>query len=413
MSTLIGQAPTNLGPLTTTFTPPAACTVAVGAGRGGLAGLLGGGGDNDVAYLAQACSRGKAVDATSCWPAKSKGAEEKEPPLHGWGFYYPGLHCPVGYATACSATGGSGGSSGWPVQFKLRDGETAVGCCPSGYSCANVNGQTCTMVATSHAIPTVTCDGSKSGGFASQTIPDLEASITALSLFAPMIQINWQSSDRTEPSSTSTAKPTASSSKPAATKTASASDQVSASGTQTIDASPTFDPESETLVLDDSTHTTVGTANVGVNLGTDSPVPTITPSLQEGSAASDSDGNSFSSGAKVAIGVTGAVALAMVLVCALFYCWRRRQQRREEAQLDALFGGGGGGAKHTMTDGGDFTSNNDIPGWYRGQKLASASTQDPFVRDGGGGAWGMKEVEMQVSAPAPAAAPYNYRTYRS
>jgi hypothetical protein len=130
MSTLIGQAPTNLGPLTTTFTPPAACTVAVGTGRGGLAGLLGGGSDDHVAYLAQACSRGKAFDATSCWPATSKGAEEREPPLHGWGFYSPGLHCPIGYATACSATGGSGGNPGWPVQFNLRDGETAVGCCP-------------------------------------------------------------------------------------------------------------------------------------------------------------------------------------------------------------------------------------------------------------------------------------------
>jgi hypothetical protein len=124
---LIGQAPINLGPLTTTFTPAAACTLAVGAGRGGL---FGGGGDKDVAYLGQACSRGKAFDDTSCWPATSKGAEEQEAPLHGWGYYSPGLHCPVGYATACSATGGSGGGSGWPVQFKLRDGETAVGCCP-------------------------------------------------------------------------------------------------------------------------------------------------------------------------------------------------------------------------------------------------------------------------------------------
>ena len=126
---LIGQAPTNLGPLTTTFTPPPACTVAVGAGRGALFGLIGGG-DKDVAYLGQGCSQGKAFDATSCWPQTSQGAKEQPAPLHGWGFYSPGLDCPVGYATACSATGGSGGGSGWPVQFKLRDGETAVGCCP-------------------------------------------------------------------------------------------------------------------------------------------------------------------------------------------------------------------------------------------------------------------------------------------
>lgn len=127
---LIGQAPTNLGPLTTTFTPPPECTVAVGAASNGLADFFGVGGAKDIAYLGQGCSRGKAFDATTCWPGTSKGAEERDAPLSGWGFYSPGLHCPVGYATACSATGGSGGGSGWPVQFKLRDGETAVGCCP-------------------------------------------------------------------------------------------------------------------------------------------------------------------------------------------------------------------------------------------------------------------------------------------
>jgi hypothetical protein len=124
-STIIGQAPINLGPLTTTFAPPPACTVAVGAKRG-----LIDRGDRDVAWLGQACSRGKPVDDPSCWPETSKGVEEKKGALEGWGFYSPGLHCPVGYATACSAIGGSGGESGWPVQFKLLDGETAVGCCP-------------------------------------------------------------------------------------------------------------------------------------------------------------------------------------------------------------------------------------------------------------------------------------------
>lgn len=127
---LTGQAATVLGPLTTTFTPPAECTVAVGGGRGGFLGGLFGGQEKDVAYLGQLCSRNRAADATTCWPPTSDGAEEKSAPLSGWGFYSPGLHCPAGYATACSATGGSGGKSDWPVQFRLGDGETAVGCCP-------------------------------------------------------------------------------------------------------------------------------------------------------------------------------------------------------------------------------------------------------------------------------------------
>lgn len=130
MTVIIGQAPNNLGPLTTTFTPPPACTVAVGAATGGIGGWLGLGGQEDVAYLGQACSWGKAYDDTGCWPETTAGVEETKAPLYGWGFYSPGLHCPVGYATACSATGGSGGGSEWPVQFKLRAGETAVGCCP-------------------------------------------------------------------------------------------------------------------------------------------------------------------------------------------------------------------------------------------------------------------------------------------
>ncbi len=128
---IVGQAPTNLGPLTTTFTPPPACTVAIGAVDGGLLGLgLLGASVENVAFLGQSCSAGNAADATSCWPPTSKGVKAPAGSLAGWGFYSPGLNCPAGYASACSATGGSGGGSNWPVQFKLLDGETAVGCCP-------------------------------------------------------------------------------------------------------------------------------------------------------------------------------------------------------------------------------------------------------------------------------------------
>lgn len=114
-SVLIGQAPTNLGPLTATFTPPPACTVAVADGSSG--------------FLSQACDPiNGAVDALSCWPPLSAGVASPSPPFHGLGFYSPGVACPSGYASACSAT--AGGSAGWPVQFSLQAGETAVGCCP-------------------------------------------------------------------------------------------------------------------------------------------------------------------------------------------------------------------------------------------------------------------------------------------
>ncbi|KAL2186702.1 hypothetical protein L209DRAFT_686761 [Thermothelomyces heterothallicus CBS 203.75] len=386
MSVIIGQAPINLGPLTTTFTPPAACTVAVGERRNRLADFFGIGGDKDVAFLGQGCSGGKPYDATSCWPATSKGVEEKEAPLSGWGFYSPGLHCPVGYATACSATGGAGGGSDWPVQFKLRDGETAVGCCPSGYGCANINGQTCTSIATSTAVPIVTCKGSTTGDVETQTVPDDKASITAFSLLAPMIQINWQSSDRPASATSTSAR----SSRTEATRTStSGGDKTDSTETTRTSAASS----SETLVLDDSPQTT------GTGTGTDAKGvdgPTGTPTLQDADDSS-SDSGPLSSGMKVAIGVAGSVAVLLMLVCALFYCWRRRKNLREEQELDRLYG-----TKHTMNDGGDFTDNNDIPGWYRGQRLA-APAKDPF-----GGYPANSGLGTEMERPA---APY-YRAYR-
>lgn len=117
-----------LGPLTTTFTPPDECawafflsmtaTAPTGVAAQTCDGDDGGGGNANA-------------DATGCWPA---GAFTTSASLFGGGFYSPGLVCPSGYATACSATAGEGGrvvgEDGWSTQFALVEGETAVGCCP-------------------------------------------------------------------------------------------------------------------------------------------------------------------------------------------------------------------------------------------------------------------------------------------
>jgi hypothetical protein len=241
------------------------------------------------------------------------------------------------------------------------------------------------MVATSTTIPTVTCDGSKSGDFGFQTVPDEDAKITAFSMYAPMIQINWQSSD--QPKSTST--------KSSKTKSNNDDDDddddVTATGTKTVD--PDAAATGETLVLDGSPQTT-GNDNI------DFPDPSQTPTLQENEAGSD-EGTTISSGAKVAIGVAGAAVGLVILVCAFFYVWRRRKNQREDQELDRLYG-----LKNTMSAGGDFTSSNEIPGWYRGQRLGTP-VKDRFGDTGGGAFGGVAEVER----PAPAAAPY-YRPYR-
>ncbi|KAK3341913.1 hypothetical protein B0T25DRAFT_355911 [Lasiosphaeria hispida] len=393
---LVGQAPTNLGPLTTTFTPPAACTVAVGAVDGGLLGLLGGAVPS-IAFLGQSCSRGKGVDATTCWPPTSSGAQARSaPPLNGWGFYSPGVHCPAGYATACSATGGSGGGSGWPVQFKLLDGETAVGCCPSGYGCGNINGQTCIMIATSTTIPTVTCDGTKSGTFAFQTVPDAEASITAFSLFAPMIQINWQSSDRTQTASTATktgaaAGPVATATNPTRTG---ANQPAETSGTQTIDTDaastiPTLETDGPQT---QPAGTGTGTAEVGSTAGA---------STDADQKESTDSGNGLATATKIGLGIGGAVTALALVIGTIMYVWRRRRNNRDEQELDRLYG-----MKHAVSSSSDLTGtrgDDSIPGWYRGQRQAPTPgrlmpTADPY---GGAGA-------DQLEAPA---SPY-YRPYR-
>ncbi|KAL2270755.1 hypothetical protein VTJ83DRAFT_126 [Remersonia thermophila] len=379
-----GQAPTNLGPLTTTFTPPPACTVAVGAGPGGAFGSA----DKSVGLLGQRCSAGRAWDATSCWPETSQGAPEaaKQAPLRGWGYYSPGLHCPAGYATACSATGGAGGETGWPVQFVLGAGETAVGCCPSGYGCANMHGQTCTMVAASTAIPTVTCHGSKSGNFGYLTIPGEggASSLTALTLLAPMIQINWRATDR--PGATTTAEPTATS--------ISGSQGPSASGTKTVDAAAASGEATLVLAPGDGR----GTSRLDPNAGG-------TSSSSRQPASDDKNENGDTGGgldafSGVAIGAASTAVLLAVVVCGLFFWWwRRRTSKREERDPSRLYG-----MRHAMSPVGGLAIQDDMPGWYRGQRQATLPNQYS-------GASGWAPSMRSIDRPAAPAMPY-YRPYR-
>ena len=113
----------NLGPLTTAFTYPASCTnvnkVCVTCDNG---------------YQAQTCSDNSfnaqgIQDNVDCWPPRSEPATISSGiAVAGYGFYSPGLSCPVGLSTACVATNGVDG--GFQFQFPLTEGETGVGCCP-------------------------------------------------------------------------------------------------------------------------------------------------------------------------------------------------------------------------------------------------------------------------------------------
>lgn len=153
----VNQPRTILGPLTTTFTPPASCanvfymtgsTSEYWYGRTGwrAQSCVGAFGNAMVSCESQSLPRSRhrdvsisshpakgsltsQIDATQCWPPTTAGAAYPSPPFSGWGFYSPGIACPQGHTSACEAT--ANGSAQWPVQYELEEGETAVGCCPT------------------------------------------------------------------------------------------------------------------------------------------------------------------------------------------------------------------------------------------------------------------------------------------
>ena len=116
----------NLGPLTTVFVPPPHCTRAALSGSN--------------AVFGQSCSAvdektATPADDTGCWPRATAYPTPAagKPSLAGMGFYSPGLLCPTGYVSACTAVSATKGASGRAPEvtgrfmFPLVAGETAVG----------------------------------------------------------------------------------------------------------------------------------------------------------------------------------------------------------------------------------------------------------------------------------------------
>ena len=211
----------NLGPLTTTWTPPSSCSV------------LGIGTDNPtLAWQAQQCYTTSAVSGTTvsftdnsgnpttltvpattksniyydgvaddftCRPPTSYGVPAPSIPLNGWGFYSPGVVCPSGYTSTCTATVGPDGSpapvasgNSFQFQFALQPGETAVGCCPKGYFCTGTY-QTCLSFATNEVLTVTKCVDGTSTVTSTLSVPNPAAS--TVQLYAPLVQLVWQSSD--------------------------------------------------------------------------------------------------------------------------------------------------------------------------------------------------------------------------
>ncbi|KAK0726512.1 hypothetical protein B0T21DRAFT_336883 [Apiosordaria backusii] len=167
-----------LGDLTTTFTPPPSCQTPAAVSN------------FNIVWRGQTCAPTAMQDNPDCWPPRTAGAPKANSAFYGWGFYSPGLECPQGYTSACTA---SATSQGWRVQFKMEPEETFVGCCPDGYVCHNQNGQTCIANARTTAIETYHCDSGTTINLATMTLP--AENWSQAYIYAPMIQLAWKISD--------------------------------------------------------------------------------------------------------------------------------------------------------------------------------------------------------------------------
>ncbi|KAL6401605.1 hypothetical protein AUP68_15482 [Ilyonectria robusta] len=202
---------TNLGPLTTPFTYPESCKVIV---QGCSACYWG--------WQGQTCSDNDlntqgVQDNVECWPDRADSVKQTNKELRGWGYYSPGISCPAGYEKRCSATG-TADVSGFTFQFPLLEGETGIGCCPTGYTCKfdwDVDrAHTCYSIATTGSFPAVFCSSGKSNGFRYLELPTAaivtgsgEDSVTVIStmiLNAPLFQLIHQSTDIASSSHTAT-----------------------------------------------------------------------------------------------------------------------------------------------------------------------------------------------------------------
>ncbi|KAL1608288.1 hypothetical protein SLS60_003227 [Paraconiothyrium brasiliense] len=252
----------NLGPLTTVFVPPPYCS------RAALAG--------SQAVLGQSCNpindkTASAADDTGCWPRATAYPSAAKPKLAGLGFYSPGLTCPQGHYSACTAMSTSKGQTAAApqvtgnFQFPLVAGETAVGCCPTGYTCGADGGfQTCHQVATQTSFDAMTCSGlsgSNLDGFRVPMTLDGET-VATMDLYAPMIQINHMATDlpKTTSEASATSEATVASTEAAEASRSRTKSGVTATATASFTVSATATATDEVVKVDNVDTDETGTS---------------------------------------------------------------------------------------------------------------------------------------------------------
>ena len=122
-----------------------------------------------------------------------------------YGFYSPGLLCPSGWHRACTGGMNEDGSplqvtgahaTTFPFQYALLPGETAYGCCPPSYYCAN-NPQTCQSLATTGEVKFTSCTDNTDTATSTLILPQTSGTntVSTMTAYAPLIQIVFQSTD--------------------------------------------------------------------------------------------------------------------------------------------------------------------------------------------------------------------------
>lgn len=222
---------------------------------------------------------------------------------------------------------------------------------PSGYTCGNNGGQTCSQVISTGTVSTLSCPllgpDAKTGVV---TVTDGSASgdVATMTLFAPMIQINWQSTDRAAKTTSTSAQTSPSSTQPAKTSSSSSSSS-SNSASETLSGTQTISPETSatgTLEVAPSTSaiqgsqgldpapiaTVTATAGSSSSGGVSSSGSTNTTTTDEQSSGSSSGKTAFPVAATIGISVAGGVGAFAVSIWACYMYQRRRRYRKDMLQ---------------------------------------------------------------------------------
>ncbi|KAL5085169.1 hypothetical protein Trisim1_010846 [Trichoderma cf. simile WF8] len=213
----------NLGPLTTTFTPPADCTNLQFFAEGAVGQNIAGG-DYCTPPPSFLGANGGDISTSvikSCFPEGYASFYNTFPRSPVWwehiGVYSPASICPSGYSVACAQARGKGESNPFEdrggfadsvIWDLLRNGETASGCCPIGYVCDQVTPTICTS-ALSRSI--LVDNGVKClGTFTQSSIPTLATYAFAMRVMVVQAATPEQTATRTATSAPTSSIPTSS-----------------------------------------------------------------------------------------------------------------------------------------------------------------------------------------------------------